>query len=131
MAPALRIDVPGVRWVPNPFRTIASGPELHRSRLRRVLCTLRAIKRNSESATANGADSVSVGRVTQANGASSVAVGDAAVANGDRSIAIGYNGAEALSIGVQRRVGKRAAFTLGGAISGSERSGTLGVGIGF
>ncbi len=42
-----------------------------------------------------------------------------------------YNGAEALSIGVQRRVGKRAAFTLGGAISGSERSGTLGVGIGF
>jgi len=34
-------------------------------------------------------------------------------------------------VGVQRRMGTRAAMTLGGAFSGSERSATVGVGFGF
>lgn len=42
-----------------------------------------------------------------------------------------YGGKHALSIGVQRRFGPRVAMTLGGAFSGSERSGTVGVGFGF
>ena len=58
----------------------------------------------------------------------------AAVEQGDTRIGIAagsYEGKEAFSIGVQRRMGGRAAITLGGAFSGSERSSTLGVGFGF
>lgn len=62
--------------------------------------------------------------------ASAAAAGDA----GDTRIGIAagqYGGKRAFSVGVQQRLGKRAALTLGGAFSGSERSATVGVGIGF
>lgn len=42
-----------------------------------------------------------------------------------------YGGKQALSIGLQQRVGTRAAVTIGGAFSGSERSATVGVGFGL
>ena len=42
-----------------------------------------------------------------------------------------YGGAQALAIGLQQRIGKRAALTFGGAFSGSERSATVGFGIGL
>jgi hypothetical protein len=42
-----------------------------------------------------------------------------------------YGGAQAQAIGLQQRIGKRAALTFGGAFSGSERSATVGFGIGL
>lgn len=62
-------------------------------------------------------------------------VASAAAVEGGRTrvgVAAGsYGGKQALSVGVQQRIGSRAAMTLGGAFSGSERSATVGVGFGF
>ena len=41
------------------------------------------------------------------------------------------NGKTALSIGYQRAIGERAAFTIGGAFSGDERSAGVGYGFGW
>ncbi|MGY1410828.1 MULTISPECIES: YadA-like family protein [unclassified Luteimonas] len=42
----------------------------------------------------------------------------------------GFNGGEqALSIGYGKRIGQRASFPVGGAFSGGERSGGIGLGI--
>lgn len=63
-----------------------------------------------------------------------MAASAAAVEGGNTRVGVAagsYGGKQALSIGVQRRMGPRAAMTLGGAFSGSERSATVGVGIGF
>lgn len=63
-----------------------------------------------------------------------MAASAAAVESGATRVGIAagtYGGKSAVSIGVQRRFGTRVAMTLGGAFSGSERSGTVGVGFGF
>lgn len=77
-------------------------------------------------------------RLDRAGALSAAMVGMAASAGAVESgatrvgIAAGtYGGKSAVSIGVQRRFGARVAMTLGGAFSGSERSGTVGVGFGF
>lgn len=58
----------------------------------------------------------------------------AAVEGGRTRIGIAagaYGGKQALSVGLQQRLSPRAALTVGGAFSGSERSATVGVGFGF
>ncbi len=58
----------------------------------------------------------------------------AAVEGGRTRIGIAagaYGGKQALSVGLQQRLSARAALTIGGAFSGSERSATVGVGFGF
>lgn len=68
-------------------------------------------------------------------GALGAAMISAAAADGGRTrlgIAAGsHGGKQALSVGLQQRLGNRAALTIGGAFSGSERSFTVGVGFGF
>ncbi|MDH5823001.1 YadA-like family protein, partial [Luteimonas sp. RD2P54] len=76
-----------------------------------------------------------IGRVGALNAAMiGMAASAAAVEDGQSRLgfAVGeHDGKQAFSIGLQQRIGKRAALTVGGAFSGSERSTTLGVGIGF
>src|SRR5690606_26519070 len=76
-----------------------------------------------------------IGRVGALNAAMiGMAASAAAVEHGQSRLgfAVGeHAGKQAVSIGLQQRIGRRAAVTFGGAFSGSERSTTLGVGIGF
>nr|WP_283254829.1 YadA-like family protein [Luteimonas galliterrae] len=63
-----------------------------------------------------------------------MAASAAAVEGGQTRVGIAagtYGGKQALSVGVQHRLGSRAALTLGGAFSGSEHSASVGMGIGF